>query len=83
MKLEGQIRIENVDIKELVTLLTEAYQRSDYVDVVIDPDSNNIYLEPPEGIEIDHDYPIRPVNQPIILLNEIEMTPELFRLLLK
>lgn len=70
--LPKQVRIQQVNIKELVELLMDAFEINEYVDIVVDENQNNIYLEPPETVKVK-----------LIHIDDVRMTDELYRLLVK
>ena len=76
------IRIENVYIKELMELLMAAYQKTDYVDILINESEQTIIVEGPDMVH-QVELPLRPLDMSIIPIHKIHMDDELYRLLLK
>lgn len=49
MKWEGShIRIEKVQIRELLSILIKAFQTSEHVDIVLDTELGHIFIEEPD-----------------------------------
>jgi hypothetical protein len=79
-------RLENVNIRELLELLSAVYEQSDTTDIVLDFKTQDIFIEPPDNVKLSG-----PFNKvyvfpqagelPIEEIDKIKMDDELFRIL--
>lgn len=74
-------RIENVDIQELVNLLTGVFAYSNSVNLIIDTKMNAIYVEAPPNVTDEDEQHIADSINVITPLNEVVVSNEMLELL--
>ena len=66
-------RIENVNIMELANLLNHVFQYSDFADFVINPETNEIFVESPNTVDSNREQEMVERYKPIIPLDEVKI----------
>ena len=77
-------RIENIDIADLVTLLTHLYQFSPTTNLVINTGTNEVSVEAPDDMsDEDEERLVSEIYDPVLIaLDDVIVTDELIDLLI-
>jgi len=74
-------RIENIDIQELVNLLTGVFAYSNLANLIIDTKMNEIYIEAPPNVSDEDERHIADSINVLTALNDVVIDDEMLELL--